>query len=106
MEDQIRRVEQIHARLLGHLWRVGVDGAKGRAERTRGPLMAAPAVKIDDKHRRAEIRGLAQDAQPRAGAEIVGDQAAEALAVGWRRHQAAFSCGEAGGPSAARTWAN
>ena len=39
--------------------------------------MARPAIEIDDEHRCSEGRRRAQDAQPRAGAEIVGDLAAK-----------------------------
>ena len=65
------------------------------------------AVEIDDEDRSAEARGLAQDAQAGLRAEILGDQGAQALIVGQRRHQAAFFCGDgAGGVSAVSASAN
>ena len=39
VKHQMRRVEQVHARLLGDLRRVGVGGAERRAERSEGAVM-------------------------------------------------------------------
>ena len=84
MKDELRRVEQIHARLFGDLRLAGRGAAEIRAERPEGAVMARAAVEIDDKDRRAERVGVAQRAQPRAGAEIIGDQLAPMCIAGSR----------------------
>ena len=65
MKHQLRRVEQIHARLLGDLRLADRRAAEIRAERAEGAVVTRPAVEIDDEHRGAEGVGMAQDAQPR-----------------------------------------
>ena len=51
--------------------------------------MPRAAVEIDDKDRRAEGRRRPQHPQPRAAAEIIGDQPPQMLVVGAVRHHAA-----------------
>src|SRR5580704_13717916 len=88
MEYELCRIEQIHARLLGDLRLARRRAAEIRTERAQGAVVAGPSVEIDDKDRRAEGLGMAQDAQPRAGAEIIDDQFAE-MRVARPRHYAA-----------------
>src|SRR5437764_10242842 len=91
MEHQLRRVEQVHARLLGDLRLAGCRAAEIRAERAQGAVMAGAAVEIDDEYRRAESLGMAQDAQPRRAAEVIGDQLAQMRIAHSRHHAAAGS---------------
>src|SRR5437762_13748890 len=91
MKDELRRVEQIHARLFGDLRLAGRGAAEIRAERSEGTVMPRAAVEIDDKDRRAERVGVTQRAQPRAGAEIIGDQLAPTRIASPRHWAAAAS---------------
>src|SRR5271166_3892682 len=81
VEYQARRVEQVHARLLGHL--------RPGAERAQGPEMAQPTVEIDDKDRSAEGLRTTQQADPRVAAEIIEDQALLPFLAIFGDHQAA-----------------
>ena len=81
VEYQARRVEQIHARLLGHL--------RPGAERSEGAEMPRPAIEIDDKDRSAKSLGAAQQANPRILAEIIEDQTLLPLLAVFGDHQAA-----------------
>src|SRR5712675_2313206 len=89
MKHQLRRIQQIHARLLGDLRLPDRRAAEIRAERAQRAVVARPAVEIDDEHRRAERLGMAQDAQPRPAAEIIGDQLAQMRIARSRCHYAA-----------------
>src|SRR6185437_7804954 len=91
VKDELRRVEQIHARLLGDLRLAGGGAAEIRPERSQGAVMPRAAVEIDNKDGRAERVGMAQRAQTRAGAEIVGDQLAQMRVAGSRHYAAAGS---------------
>src|SRR5205823_11342287 len=91
MKDELRRVEQIHARLFGDLRLAGRGAAEIWAERSEGTVMPRAAVEIDDKDRRAERVGVTQRAQPRTRAEIVGDQLAPMRIPGSRHYAAAAS---------------
>jgi propanol-preferring alcohol dehydrogenase len=71
VEDEARRIEEIHARLLGHL------GAG--AERAERAVVPDAAVEIDNEDRGAESLGATQQADARCPAEIVEDQPAPPL---------------------------
>src|SRR5690349_18030977 len=102
MKNEMRRVKQVHAGLLGDLRRVRIGHAEGGAERAERAVMPDATIEIDDEHGRAKARGLAQNAHARAGAEILGDQLPQALVFRQRRHQAASSSGvEAPSPASA-----
>ena len=68
MKDEARRIEQIHARLLGDL--------RPGAERTQSPEIPRPPVEIDDEDRSAEDLSPAQHPNARVIPEIIDDQAA------------------------------
>src|SRR5437764_15472870 len=106
MKNELRRVEQIHARLFGDLRLAGRGVAEIWAERSEGAVMARAAIEIDDKDRRAERVGVAQRAQPRAGAEIIGDQLAQMRVTGSRHYAAAVSAAPAVAASSATVSAN
>ena len=89
MEHQARRIEQIHARLLGHL--------RACAERAQGAEMPRAAVEIDDEDRGAKGLGAPQHANPRVAAEVIENQAALPLfaVIGDHRQAASRADGTA-----------
>src|SRR5579872_3603862 len=91
MKDQLRRVEQIHARLLGHLVaaaKPGGDGLfEGDAERAQRAVMPLAAVEIDDEQRSAKSRRRTQLPDARGLAEIIVDQTPLTVLFGAFRHQ-------------------
>src|SRR5262245_40065633 len=80
MEDETRRVEQVHAGLLGDL----CPGAK----RAQSAEMPRPAVEIDDKNGSPKGFGVPQQPDARVGSEIIEDQAAPPLFTIFRNHDA------------------
>ena len=67
MKDEVCRIEQVHARLLGDL--------RYAAERAQGAEMPRPAVEIDNEHRSAEGFGSAEHSDSRLAPEIIENQA-------------------------------
>jgi hypothetical protein len=91
VEHQLRRVEQIHARLFGDLGGVAEPARrrpiKRRTERAKRAVVPRATIEIDNEQRRAERGRRTQCPDARGLAEIIVDQAPLALVVRGFRHR-------------------